>query len=216
MPCILCGSQTRAITHPKRGVYLLCPHCELITLESSCYPSEEEAVREYSLHENSPSDPRYISYFTEFIESSVLPFAREGRTALDFGSGPAPVLAQLLQESYGYDVDCYDPYFSPEKIYVHKEYDLITSTEVVEHLSDPLSVFRLFASLLAPTGILSVMTLLHHNDDEHFLRWHYIRERSHIAFYSLKTLASLASLSGLSLLYSDGIRYACFGKKACP
>jgi len=125
-------------------------------------------------------------------------------------------LATLLEESYGYHTDCYDLFFSPEKVYVGKEYDLITSTEVLEHISDPVSVFRLFSSLLAPEGVLSVMTLLHPTDEEKFLGWYYIQEMSHITFYSVKTLHCLASFTGLSLLYCDGIRYACFGKKTCP
>ncbi len=216
MPCILCGHPTRAITHPKRGVYHLCPHCELITLDPSFHPSEEQAFLEYSLHENSSDDPRYVSYFRSFIEGAVLPFAGKGKTALDFGSGPSPVLAKLLEDEYGYRVDRYDLYFSPEKIYTDASYDLITCTEVLEHLPDPLSAFKLFSSLLAPTGVLSVMTLLHHTDEEHFLGWHYIREKSHVSFYSVKTLEYLGSVSGLHLLHSDGFRYACFGKKACP
>jgi len=198
------------------GSLELCPHCECIALDPSFYPSEEQAIKEYSLHENSSSDPRYIAYFREFVENAILPFAPERKRVLDFGSGPAPVLATLLQESYGYQTDCYDLFFSPKKVYVGKVYDLITCTEVLEHLPDPLSVFRLFASLLAPGGVLSVMTLLHHNDEEHFLSWHYIREKSHITFYSQKTLHYLASMTGLSLLYSDTIRSACFVKEACP
>ena len=216
MACILCGHETSRIIHPKRGVYHLCPNCELITEDPAFHPSEEEAFKEYSLHENSSSDPRYIAYFRNFLESAVFPFAPEGKNALDFGSGPSPVLATLLQDSYGYQTDCYDLFFSPEKIYADKEYDLITCTEVAEHLSDPLSVFKLLASLLAPKGILSVMTLLHPNDEEHFISWYYIQEKSHTTFYSLKTLHRLASLTGLSLLYSDGVRYACFGKGVGP
>lgn len=216
MFCILCGKSTRSITHPRWGGYHLCPYCGLITQDPAFLPSEEQCLKEYSLHENSFEDPRYISYFKKFIDHTVLPFVSEGKRALDFGSGPAPVLAFLLEESYGYQTDCYDLFFSPEKVYVGKEYDLITCTEVIEHLSDPLASFKLFASLLAPKGVLAIMTLLHHDDEEHFFSWHYIREESHITFYSLKTLCCLASLSGLELLYCDEVRYACFGKKACP
>ncbi len=216
MVCLLCGYKTTSLTHPKRGVYHLCPNCELITKDPAFHPSEEDALREYSLHENSSSDSRYVAYFRDFVEDAVLPFAGDGRRALDFGSGPSPVLATLLKSEYGYQTDCYDLHFSPEKIYTDISYDLITCTEVIEHIADPLSSFRLFASLLAPGGVLSVMTLLHPEDEEKFLLWYYIQERSHITFYSLKTLQYLASSVGLSLLYCDKIRYACFGKVACP
>lgn len=205
--------QTKTIIHPKRGLYHRCPHCELISLDLSYHPSEQEAFKEYCLHENSSLDPSYVAYFRDFVEASLLPFVGEGRRALDFGSGPSPVLATLLKEEYGYNCDCYDLYFSPEKVYIDQAYDLITSTEVIEHVDDPLPLFRLFSSLLAPGGILSIMTLLHPENDLEFLRWYYIQERSHISFYSLKTLCQLASFTGLTLLYSDGIRYACFAKE---
>ena len=216
MLCILCGSQTRGIIHPLQGVFHHCPKCELITKDPSFHPSEEEALQEYSHHENFLNDPRYVAYFVEYIDKAVLPFMGEGKRALDFGSGPAPVLATVLDGSYGYQTDCYDLFFSPEKVYIDRSYDLITCTEVAEHLSDPLATFRLLASLLAPGGVLSLMTLLHNNDDERFFSWHYIREESHIVFYSPKTLGYIASLTALELLYCDGFRYACFGKNACP
>lgn len=216
MNCTICNTTAKAIIHPQRGVYHRCPYCELITLDASSHPSSEEAFKEYSMHENSSSDPRYLAYFRAFVEDAVLPFAGEGRRALDFGSGPSPVLAFLLDGEYGYQTDCYDLFFSPEKVYLDRSYDLITSTEVAEHIADPLAFFQLLSSLLAPGGVLSVMTLLHPRNEEEFLEWYYIRERSHITFYSLKTLEHLASMTGLSLLYSDKIRYACFGKRACP
>ena len=214
MNCRLCNANTKSITHPKLGVYHYCPTCELISQDPAFHPSDEEAFKEYSTHENFISDPRYNAFFRRFLEHAVFPFEGEGKRALDFGSGPEPVLAHLLKTSYNYQVDIYDLFFSPEKVYIGQEYDLITCTEVIEHIADPLPVFRLFASLLAPGGILSVMTLLHPNEEEQFLSWYYIRERSHISFYSLVTLEYLATASGLTLLYSDGERYASFEKQA--
>lgn len=82
MACILCGHETSRIIHPKRGVYHLCPNCELITEDPAFHPSEEEAFKEYSLHENSSSDPRYIAYFRNFLESAVFPLLQRGRTPL--------------------------------------------------------------------------------------------------------------------------------------
>ncbi len=138
----------------------------------------------------------------------------EGKKALDFGSGPEPVLATFLETSYNYDVDIYDLFFSPKKVYEGKKYDLITCTEVVEHLNNPLPFFKLFSSLLSPGGVLSIMTLLHPRDKEEFLSWYYIREDSHITFYSLKTLQYIASQTGLTLIYSDEVRYASFKKES--
>ncbi|MDD2296975.1 MAG: class I SAM-dependent methyltransferase [Sphaerochaetaceae bacterium] len=213
MNCKICHEKTKNIIHPNNEVYHYCPTCEFILQDPVFHPSDDEAFKEYSLHENFISDPNYIAFFRRFLEHAVFPFASEGKRALDFGSGPEPVLATFLEASYDYQVDIYDLFFSPEKVYTNKEYDLITCTEVIEHIGDPLTIFQLFSSLLAPGGILSIMTLLHPNDEEQFLSWYYIREKSHISFYSLVTLEYLASASGLTLLYSDKVRYASFAKQ---
>ena len=100
--------------------------------------------------------------------------------------------------------------FRSDKVYLGKHYDLITTTEVVEHLQDPLEYFRLFSKLLKPDGVLAVMTLFHQNDQAHFLNWHYIRDRSHISFYTAKTMKYIASQVGLKVIYSNNKRFTTF------
>lgn len=213
MKCILCNTTTTPFPHPQRGVYHSCPNCELIYKDPSFHPTVEDEYKEYTMHENFVGDPRYCAFFKRFLDYAVFPFVGEGKKALDFGSGPEPVLATFLETSYNYDVDIYDLFFSPKKVYEGKKYDLITCTEVVEHLNNPLPFFKLFSSLLSPGGVLSIMTLLHPRDKEEFLSWYYIREDSHITFYSLKTLQYIASQTGLTLIYSDEVRYASFKKE---
>lgn len=55
-------------------------------------------------------------------------------------------------------MDTYDCFYSPEKVYFGKKYGLVTATEVVEHLDDPLDYFSLFENLLKDDGVLSIMT----------------------------------------------------------
>ena len=85
-------------------------------------------------------------------------YASKGRTGFDFGSGPSPVLAELLSSNHGYTMDIYDKFYSPLKIYKNKKYDLVISTEVVEHLDNPIIYFKLFKELLNEQGTLSIMT----------------------------------------------------------
>ena len=120
----------------------------------------------------------------------------------DFGCGHGPVLAHLLKEK-GFSVDTYDPYFAPEKVYEHKNYDLITSTEVIEHLRDPMCELRLMKEHLKPGGLLSVMTLFHPDDEKEFLEWYYKREVTHIAFYTPLTMQHIANILGLKILHQD-------------
>jgi len=209
MKCPICGSETRIIHHPTIGVFYGCHDCDFIFKSKLDILSEEEELLRYNQHNNSIDDPRYVSYFYRFLDHAVFRYVK-GNKGIDFGSGPSPVLAQILERNHGFEMDIYDLFYSPEKVYIGKKYDLVTSTEVVEHLENPLQYFRLFKDLLKPEGVLAVMTLFHHNNDDHFLKWHYIRDLTHISFYTPKTMRCIAAKVGLKLIYTNDIRFASF------
>lgn len=209
--CILCGTETKRIVHPTFGDYHSCPKCEFISKDERHLLSEKEEVTIYNYHENSIDDPKYVEFFYKFLNDAVFPYVKKEEVrGLDFGSGPSPVLSQLLGRYHGYDMDIYDLYYAPEKVYEGKIYDLITTTEVVEHLRNPMAYFRLFAKLLKPGGVLAVMTLFHLNDEAAFLDWHYIRDHTHISFYTPKTMNYIASQVGLKVIYTNDVRYTTF------
>jgi hypothetical protein len=52
------------------------------------------------------------------------------------------------------------------------------------------------------------MTLFHPNNDIDFMDWFYARDRSHISFYTPKTLEMIGELSGLKLIYHNEHRHA--------
>lgn len=172
--------------------------------------TSEQEKKIYDTHENSVLDPVYVAYFQDFIEKCVTKFDYASHTALDFGSGPQPVLAQILRREYEFEVDIYDKYYAPEKVYEGKQYDLITVTEVVEHLEDPMAYFTLFKSLLKPGGVLAMMTQFHHNDEKRFEHWHYRRDESHISFFTPNTMATIAHKTGLEIVYIDRHKYVVF------
>ncbi|SMP40458.1 Methyltransferase domain-containing protein [Anoxynatronum buryatiense] len=210
-PCLLCGGQTNPLHHPGlKADYRVCGKCDLIFKEAADLISSDEEMRIYNCHQNSIQDPRYVDFFERFLNDAVFPYVNQGKRGLDFGSGPSPVLAQLLERDYGYSMDIYDLFYAPEKVYEGKKYDLITSTEVVEHLRDPKAYFRLFRTLLKSDGILAVMTLFHRNDTIHFLNWHYARDRSHISFFTPKTMQYLAEQTGLKMIHTNHERYTTF------
>jgi len=110
-------------------------------------------------------------------------------------------------------MDIYDLFYAPEKIYEGRTYDLITCTEVIEHLEDPLVHFQTMKEALNENGILAIMTQFHRNDVEHFRTWHYMRDRSHIAFYRRKTLEKITEIIGLEMIYCNDRNYATFRRK---
>ncbi|NMA74665.1 MAG: class I SAM-dependent methyltransferase, partial [Bacteroidales bacterium] len=130
--CKLCGSDTKRIDHPTIA-YRSCPNCEFVFKEDKYLVSKDEELEIYNTHNNSIEDPRCLEFFYNFLNTAVFPYASTGKEGLDFGSGSSPVLAKILETNHNYKMHIYDLFYSPEKVYKGKKYDLITSTEVVEH-----------------------------------------------------------------------------------
>jgi len=211
--CKICGSDTESFYSDALDVtYHHCNNCEFIFKNRNELLNEKEELDRYLLHENSIEDEGYLNFFRKFLDKAVFKHDLIGSKALDFGSGPEPVLKHLLETEYNMEVDIYDLYFSPKKIYQNKEYDLIVSTEVVEHLIDPLKYFRLFKKHLKDGVHLAIMTLFHNNNKDRFLNWQYIHDPSHISFFSSTTMKYIAQTIELELTYVDDYRYTVFEK----
>lgn len=205
--CRICKGPTVKFYHAgMKSDYYSCPYCEFISKDVDTQLTEEEELTLYNTHVNSMDDPHYVSYFRAFIEKTLLDHCTVGMVGLDFGSGPEPVLAKLLERDYGFRMDIYDLFYSPDKSYDNQTYDFITVTEVLEHLRTPMAYFELFGTLLKEDGILAVMTNFHSNSEQHFNKWHYTRDHSHISFYTPRTFDVIAGLVGMEILYCDNIK----------
>ncbi|MGM0365007.1 MAG: class I SAM-dependent methyltransferase [Actinomycetota bacterium] len=208
--CKICGQKTFEIYSKHFGfIYHCCQACEYIFKDEQFILSAEKELEIYENHNNSINDPKYVDYFKKFLHSAVLKYCC-GKYGLDFGSGPSPVLAMILEKDYGFKMDIYDLFYSPLKVYAGKKYNLITSTEVAEHLKNPLIYFKIFKDCLKKDGLLSIMTLFHPINSEEFLDWYYIRDMSHISFYTPKTMEIIAKKTGLKVIYADDTRYISF------
>jgi len=210
--CKICGTKTSRHHHARMDCdYEVCSECEFIARSEADRISESEEFGIYEMHQNAIEDQHYVDYFKRFIDRAILPFkTSEQKHALDFGSGPSPVLAEILKRDYGYTVDIYDYFYAPEKIYQGKRYDLITSTEVVEHLWNPLGAFRLFSTLMKEEAVLGVKTQFHPRNLTLFDDWHYIRDQSHVSFFTPKTMEVIAGKTGLRLVWTDEDSYSVF------
>lgn len=180
-------------------------------MDEAHHLSPEKQRERYRLHENSGENTGYVEMFGQFIEFCVEPFVPKGSALLDFGCGPEPVLARLLAER-GYSTDHFDPFFFPEGP-LPKNYALITLTEVLEHLPDPLGTLRGLIPRLAPNGVLSIMTLFHPGDRDKFASWWYRRDATHVSFYSEETMERIARILGFDLLLTDSKRSVVLGKR---
>jgi SAM-dependent methyltransferase len=210
--CKICAQDTRLIHDEQFAInYYYCSNCGFIFMdEAKILPPQQERER-YLKHMNTPEDSGYADMLKTFIKTGILPFHGNIKTALDFGSGPEPVLAALLKEM-GYEVDIYDIYFAPEPVYRNRTYDLITCTEVLEHLRNPLETLKMLKDHLQPGGILAVMTMFHPLEsgkrgklpgEMEFKDWWYRRDPTHISFFRPETFRYIAELLGMSILMMD-------------
>ena len=188
--CPLCDSDDiDSFYQDKNRIYLRCENCRLVSVPKCYWLSAEDEKATYDLHENNAQDQGYRQFLSR-LSTPLLEKLDSNRKGLDFGCGPGPTLSVLL-EAQGQQVDLYDPFYFNDPSVFHKKYDFITATEVVEHLHDPKQAFVELFKMLKRGGWLGIMTKL--VMDEHaFRQWHYIRDLTHICFFSRNTFEYLA------------------------
>ncbi|MBN2898493.1 MAG: class I SAM-dependent methyltransferase [Clostridia bacterium] len=212
--CKICQSLTREFYDKQfDDHYYYCEICEFISKDDAKIVTVEREKEKYDEHNNTYENEGYVNMFRDFLDRAVMPFVSSGKEGLDFGSGPGPVLSQVLSREYGYDMTIYDLFYAPDTDYQNRKYDLLTCTEVVEHLKDPLSYFEHFKLLVKSGGLIGIMTLFHPKNDAVFCDWHYRRDVTHISFFTPKTMQKIAYLLDMELTYCDEKRCCSFKVK---
>jgi hypothetical protein len=177
-----------------------CPHCGLRFVPATAHLSPDQEAARYRLHQNSLNDAGYVRFLGTAVES-VRKHVPAGGRLLDYGSGPAPVLAELLTREQ-YRVAVYDCFFAPDTD-LSQPFDAVVSTETFEHFREPRAELNRITGLLRPGGVLVVMTALWKPGCD-FARWHYANDATHIVFYSLETFRFIAAAWGLTLVETNG------------
>lgn len=212
MKCKICNSKELNKLDCEKSYYH-CDNCDLIFIDEEDIIDCAEEKERYAQHDNNHQNSGYVEMFKRFINQFLEPHVDMDKleTVLDFGCGPGPVLADLLKER-GLKVDIYDPFFYPEKVFEGNEYDLITSTEVFEHLKNPLKEIELLLEHLKDGGYLALMTL-YHPGLEKFKDWWYKRDPTHITFYNHNTFREMEEIFPLEVLFTDKNKYCLFKKR---
>lgn len=200
--CKLCGHEVKKLDKPAVPEYYHCVSCDLVLLGENSHVSAGEELKRYLYHNNSPDNKGYADFLRGFIRDAGIESMRDVGAALDFGCGPRPVLQKLLYET-GIDVvDIYDPFFFPGEDFKNKKYDLITCTEVFEHLKNPAETIALLRDRLTDRGLLAVKTLFHTTCDS-FEKWWYRQDVTHVSFYSPATFKWIAVNCGFGIRIID-------------
>jgi len=209
--CKICGGTTEELIDEQIKVtYSVCSECGFIHKDREFYVDKEEELNQYSLHNNSFESVGYVNIFKSLLKYYITPLKIKGNV-LEYGSGPGPVLKELLQRA-GYSVFDYDPFFNDNIEYLNNKYELITSTEVVEHFFNPLVEFAHLTKLLKQGGYLVITTKLRVMEIESFLDWWYRRDTTHVSFYTMKSLIKIAELNDLKIIKTNDIDTIVFRK----
>jgi 2-polyprenyl-3-methyl-5-hydroxy-6-metoxy-1,4-benzoquinol methylase len=155
------------------------------------------------------------------ILATLAPFAN-GKKLLDIGAGSGILVEEARQ--MGFDAAGIEPSrWLQDKarrrglevvlgIFPHPDlpgpFDVITLTDVIEHVSDPVGLLKAAGKALAPGGIIAVTTpdvgallpkILRY-------RWWHFRV-AHIGYFNKKTLSLAAKRAGLEKIYSGRAKW---------
>lgn len=199
--CPLCLTDGAAgFSADRRRVYLRCRHCLLVFVPRQYYLDRDSERREYDLHRNDVNDPGYRQFLSRLARPLLERVGSKGQSGLDFGCGPGPALAHMLEQA-GHHMTLYDSFYKPDEPALQGQYDFICATEVVEHLHRPHQVLAQLWTLLHEGGWLGVMTKLVIDADA-FSRWHYKNDPTHVCFFSEQTWQWWADEYGAGLEFS--------------
>lgn len=202
--CRLCANpKTEQWTDNKGKIYHYCSSCGIIQLDTTHFLSATEEKERYIRHNNTPGNTGYIAYLNNFIDSAVIPSVESGGEILDFGSGPVPVLSELLT-ARGFPTISFDPFFTDNTDWKNKSFDAIVAVEVFEHLHHPEIIIPRIRKILKTEGYLIIRTLLHDEDHKSFMKWWYREDGTHVSFYSRKTIEYICSRWNFILKQIEG------------
>lgn len=194
--CLICQrSDLRRFQRIDERDYWRCEGCGATFLDARHWLNAEDECAQYMTHENRSDDPGY----REFLDHLAIPLCDElaaGQSGLDYGCGPVPVLAMMLEEA-GHTMRHYDPFFHDDTQALEHRYDFLTLSETAEHFFHPAQEFDRLDGLLKPGGWLAVMTCFQ-TDDARFANWHYRRDPTHVVFYAERTFEVIAAERGWS------------------
>jgi len=184
----------------KKRSYWHCNHCDLVFVPQQFQLDLKGQKAIYDLHENHDEDEHYRRFLSRIMKHLV-PRLQPKAVGLDFGCGPNPVLAKMFEEQ-GFVMEVYDPIYRPNANIRLTTYDFVTATEVVEHFTDPNQHLSDLWQCVRPGGWLGIMTKMVLNPTA-FKNWHYIRDPTHVAFFSRTCFHWLAAQWGSEVFFYE-------------
>jgi 2-polyprenyl-3-methyl-5-hydroxy-6-metoxy-1,4-benzoquinol methylase len=211
--CPACNSSASFQRGCKKGFELLtCRRCK--TLYTSHLPSVESAENyDNYYHEENLTVPAFINQRVDEIIADFAPYRQNGQL-LDVGSGAGTLLEATRRagwQSFGVDVaeraveHARDMGFEvfcgtlQEARYPDNYFDVVTASELLEHLSDPQEVLHEIARVLRPGGLLWLTTPHGRGVSAQILglKWSTISPPEHLQLFSRDGSKRMLAAAGL-------------------
>ncbi len=199
MKCPLCLSTCEDFfiaSNKKR--YFKCQICKLCFLEPSSRLARLDEHKRYKMHVNTVLSPGYLKFLNMIIRP-MLRYIEKEMVGIDYGSGPTNVLSLILTKM-GRICYCYDPFFCPD--FFDKNFDFMFATECFEHFYQPNCDLIKIVKILKVNSIVGIMTDFL-PEDNNVKNWYYLRDNTHVSFFSLETFRYICESFNFTILWSD-------------
>lgn len=196
-------------------LYHRCPHCGFVSLAPAHFLPRASERERYLLHHNDESNAGYRAFLGSFLDRSFLPYVPRGGLVLDYGSGPAPMLASMIK-GHGYRCDIHDPLFANTRLWRRRFYDAILLHEVIEHVKKPAKSLTFLVERTKAGGIIAIRTRFLPESLEAFPSWWYRMDPTHRSFFTPACLESFFLRKGCSLLKLEEPDIIIFRKGEIP
>ncbi len=227
VPCKCCGADTvpfanidanrscadvngRVFPPSARSIsYLRCRRCDFIFTPDFDDCSDSEITEQIYNSEYIIADPDFKEVRPKSMSemmSNEMAALKGGISALDYGGGNGTFARFMVQAGFAFQ--CADPYFGAS-VEAARQFDLVTSFEVMEHTIDPKATLETMLSYLRPDGVIWISTNLQPRDVT--ADWWYIGPRNgHFSIFSEQSLQQLTRRGGAFYLSLDRYNHLIF------
>jgi len=180
----------------------ICPNCDLLfgTQEVLNMDNEQTAEFNFSRYSKAAYEVREVNNLRHMGLLRRLGLKPRTRV-LNWGSGPAARLAEKASSELGLVFENFDPYIHEGTVGVLSEYeqlgeyDVILSTDVIEHLTKPIEALNGIKKYLKPDG-----KMIHHTE---CYTYRHAYSKMHVFYFFGRSLGVLATKIGMNVKLTD-------------
>lgn len=197
--CPLCGDNEYSLVYVNKTHLIKCSHCGLLYKNPNSVISDDMERDRYLSHKNTLDNVGYVNNFNYFIDILHKYIGTNPLSILDYGCGHTKVLGALLTDK-GHKLAYFDKYFFDDPAVLEPIYDVVVSTEVIEHFKKPALELETIFKTIKKGTYLAIMTLFPPDD---LYNWWYSRDLTHVSFYNIETFKFISNKYGFKILYHN-------------